>query len=124
MSSMSLDRVGQDFIRPAGKGKAMKRGPVWTGTISWNVSSSQLPRTCPVFQSVLYTNNLTALKRYIPSSLHPLARTLYHSLYRAALRFQWRILDWRRPPSTRTEYPLPPARLRFRVAENASVINF
>jgi len=40
------------------------------------------------------------------------------------LRIQWRILDWRKPPSARAEYPLPPARLRFRVAENADILNF
>ena len=40
------------------------------------------------------------------------------------MRIQWRMLDWRNPPSARAEYPLPPARLRFRVAENASVLNF
>jgi 8-oxo-dGTP diphosphatase len=67
---------------------------------------------------------LTGLKRYVPALLQPLSRTLYHSLYRTALRIQWRILDWRKPPSARAEYPLPPARLRFRVAENADVLNF
>ncbi len=71
-----------------------------------------------------YTNNLIDLKRYVPDSLRPLARKLYHALYRASLRIEWRILDWRNPPSARAEYPLPPARLRFRVAENASVLNF
>ena len=34
------------------------------------------------------------------------------------------MLDWRQPPSARAEFPLPSARLRFRVAENASVLNF
>ncbi|MBZ5631951.1 MAG: class I SAM-dependent methyltransferase [Acidobacteriia bacterium] len=67
---------------------------------------------------------MTRLKRYVPESLRPLSRRLYHSLYRAGLRVQWRILDWRNPPSARAEFPLPPTRLRFRVAENASVLNF
>jgi 8-oxo-dGTP diphosphatase len=67
---------------------------------------------------------LTSLKRYVPESLRPLSRKLYHSLYRSALRVQWRMLDWRNPPSPHAEFPLPPARLRFRVAENASVLNF
>ena len=40
------------------------------------------------------------------------------------MRLQWRVLDWRNPPSARAEFPLPPARLRFRVAENAGVLNF
>ena len=71
-----------------------------------------------------YTNNLTDLKRYVPDFAATAVARLYHSLYRAALRVQWRILDWRNPPSAHAEYPLPPARLRFRVAENADVLNF
>jgi mutator protein MutT len=79
-----------------------------------------------------YTNNLPplldavkgAVKRRIPDSLRPISRWLYHSLYRAGLRVQWRILDWWKPPAARAEFPLPPARLRFRVAENSSVLNF
>jgi mutator protein MutT len=67
---------------------------------------------------------LTRLKRYVPNFLRPLSRKLYHALYRAALRVQWRVLDWWHPPSARAEFPLPPARLRFRVAENSSVLNF
>jgi cyclopropane fatty-acyl-phospholipid synthase-like methyltransferase len=67
---------------------------------------------------------LADLKRYVPDALRPLARSLYHSLYRAALRVHWRVLDWSKPPSARGEFPLPPARLRFRVAENADVLNF
>ena len=75
-----------------------------------------------------YTNNLPpllqAVKRRIPHPLRPLSRKLYHALYRADLRIQWRTLDWWKPPSAHAEFPLPPARLRFRVAENASVLNF
>jgi cyclopropane fatty-acyl-phospholipid synthase-like methyltransferase len=67
---------------------------------------------------------LADLKRYVPESLRPIARTLYHSLYRAALRVHWRMLDWSKPPSAQAEFPLPPARLRFRVAESAGVLDF
>jgi ubiquinone/menaquinone biosynthesis C-methylase UbiE len=73
---------------------------------------------------VIYTNKLARFKRYVPDSLQPIARRLYHSIYRAGLRMQWSTLDWRNPPSASAEYPLPPARLRFRVAENANVLNF
>lgn len=67
---------------------------------------------------------MTRLKRYLPEFLRPLSRRIYHWLYRGALRVQWRIEDWRNPPAAHGEFPLPPARLRFRVAENASVLNF
>jgi len=67
---------------------------------------------------------LIRLKHYVPAPLIPLARRLYHSVYRTGLRAQWRVLDWRNPPSAQAEFPLPPARLRFRVAENANVLNF
>ena len=45
-------------------------------------------------------------------------------MYRVALRIEWRFLDWWKPPSSTAEFPLPPARLRFRVAESSSVLNF
>jgi mutator protein MutT len=67
---------------------------------------------------------LASLKRYVPHSLRPLARGLYHALYRTGLRLHWRMLDIARRPSSGGEFPLPPARLRFRVAENASVLDF
>lgn len=64
------------------------------------------------------------LKRYVPDPLRPLSRKLYHSLYRTGLRLHWRMLDaWHRPTAG-AEFPLPPARLRFRVAENSSVLDF
>ena len=40
------------------------------------------------------------------------------------MRIQWRLLDLWNPPSAQAEHPLPPARLRFRVAENSSVPDF
>jgi len=67
---------------------------------------------------------LADLKRYVPASLQPLSRRLYHSLYRAGLRLQWWLLDRNHPPSTSGEFPLPPARLRFRSSENSDVLNF
>src|SRR5262249_55464722 len=63
-------------------------------------------------------------KAWIPSSLRPILRPLYHSAYRLGLRMQWRFLDWKQPPSLTREFALPPARLRFRVAENASSLVF
>ena len=78
--------------------------------------------SCPTLAD--YTNNLANLKRYVPAPLLPLARRLYHSMYRTGLRLQWWILDRKRPPSATGEFPLPPARLRFRVAENSDVLNF
>jgi len=54
----------------------------------------------PFFGSVLYTNNLTDLKRYVPGfGAATGAKASTTGLYRAALRVQWRILDWRKPPS-------------------------
>jgi mutator protein MutT len=79
---------------------------------------------CPLFQPVPYTNKLTSLKHYVPEPLRPLSRRLYHSLYRMGLRLHWWMLDRRRPPSASGEFPLPPARLRFRVAENSNILNF
>ena len=67
---------------------------------------------------------MTNLKRFVPDPLRPLSRKLYHALYRTGLRLQWRMLDLRRRPSAQGEFPLPPARLRFRVAENSSVLDF
>ncbi|HEY2844155.1 MAG TPA: methyltransferase domain-containing protein, partial [Bryobacteraceae bacterium] len=67
---------------------------------------------------------LQSLKQRMPDFLRPMARGIYYSLYRAGLRLQWRMLDRRSPPSATAAYPLPPARLRFRVAENTAVLDF
>ena len=63
-------------------------------------------------------------KNRIPEGLRPPLRRFYHHLYRAWLRVQWRFLDFRQSTSNDVSLPLPPAKLRFRVAENAQVINF
>ena len=67
---------------------------------------------------------MTSLRRYVPDPLRPLSRRLYHSLYRTGLRLQWWIEDLWRRPSAHGEFPLPPARLRFRVAENSRILDF
>jgi len=65
-----------------------------------------------------------AAKHRIPESLRPPLRRFYHHVYRAWLRVHWRLLDFRQSASADLRLPLPPAKLRFRVAEDARVINF
>jgi cyclopropane fatty-acyl-phospholipid synthase-like methyltransferase len=59
----------------------------------------------------------------IPASLRPVARGVYHPLYRAGLRLQflWHDLAEQNKPHPR---PLPPTKLRFRVGENVHAENF
>ncbi len=59
----------------------------------------------------------------IPEPLRPVARGLYHPLYRAGLRLQffWHDLAEKNKPHPR---PLPPTKLRFRVGENVDAQNF
>jgi SAM-dependent methyltransferase len=59
----------------------------------------------------------------IPESLRPVARGVYHPLYRAGLRLQflWHDLAEKNKPHPR---PLPPTKLRFRVGENVHADNF
>jgi SAM-dependent methyltransferase len=59
----------------------------------------------------------TTEKRSAPGWLKPSLRRVYHPLYRAKLRFDWWMSD-RRDRSPDSSLPLPPARLRFRVAED------
>lgn len=59
----------------------------------------------------------------IPEPLRPVARGVYHPLYRVGLRLQflWHDLAERNKSQAR---PLPPTKLRFRVGENVDAENF
>lgn len=63
---------------------------------------------------------ITAVKRRIPESLHPPLRSIYHAVYRNLLPLHWWILERFEKPTQ----PLPPPKLRFRVAEDASASRF
>jgi 2-polyprenyl-3-methyl-5-hydroxy-6-metoxy-1,4-benzoquinol methylase len=63
-----------------------------------------------------------SLQRVIPPALKPLAKAIYHRLFRLKLGVQiWRE-DHRAMPSA--EVPIPPAVLRYRVSESLSVDEF
>jgi SAM-dependent methyltransferase len=65
-----------------------------------------------------------AVKRRIPATIRPIARDLYHRIYRAGLKIQWWLLDQRQSRSADPKLPLPRSRLRFRVGEDSSVLKF
>jgi SAM-dependent methyltransferase len=62
------------------------------------------------------------LKRFVPASLQPAARSLYHALFRTRLRAEW----WLRDRLERSPEGLaaPPAALRFRVGEDSRLSAF
>lgn len=61
-------------------------------------------------------------KRFVPAPLQPVARSLYHALFRTRLRTEWWLRDRleRRPAGM----AVPPARLRFRVGEDSRLSAF
>ena len=62
------------------------------------------------------------LKRFVPASLQPAAKSLYHAVFRTRLRAEWWLRDqFERPPAG---HPVPPARLRFRVGEDSRLATF
>lgn len=65
---------------------------------------------------------LSSLKRVVPSALKPIAKVIYHRLFRLHLRIGFWCADRLRMPLL--EVPLPPAILRFRVSESLSVGEF
>mgnify|MGYP005849761411 CR=1 FL=1 len=64
-----------------------------------------------------------SLKRAIPEWLHPFGRSVYHIMYRLYLRGEWWFVD-RLDSLYRRHAALPPAKLKFRVAENSSASLF
>jgi len=62
------------------------------------------------------------LKRAIPQPLAPFAQAVYHALYRSYLPVAFWFAD--RLAASRSDVPIPPANLRFRVTEQISAANF
>ncbi len=64
----------------------------------------------------------SSLQGVVPPALKPIARWIYHQLFRAHLRMRFWFADRLRTPLA--EVPVPPAVLRFRVGESLSVEEF
>jgi SAM-dependent methyltransferase len=62
------------------------------------------------------------LKRFVPASLQPAARSLYHALFRTRLRAEWWLRD--RLERSPAGLAVPPAALRFRVGEDSRLSTF
>jgi len=65
---------------------------------------------------------LFSFKRVVPPVLKPLAKVIYHRLFRLQLRIRFWCADRFRMPLL--DVPVPPAILRFRVSESLSVGQF
>jgi SAM-dependent methyltransferase len=63
-----------------------------------------------------------SLKRFVPASLQPAARSLYHAGFRVRLRAEWWLRD--RLERHTSGMPVPPAALRFRVGEDSRLATF
>jgi len=61
------------------------------------------------------------MQRMIPLALQPIARTVYHKVFRLHLRLRFWCADRFGAP---TEIPVPPAMLRYRVSQALSVSGF
>jgi ubiquinone/menaquinone biosynthesis C-methylase UbiE len=62
------------------------------------------------------------LQHLVPSALKPIAKAIYHNVFRFHLRIQFWCADRLRMPLSGV--PVPPAILRFRVSESLSVREF
>jgi ubiquinone/menaquinone biosynthesis C-methylase UbiE len=66
-------------------------------------------------------SSLASLRRVVPPAIEPLARGLYHNVFRLQLRTR---LWWADHFSALPDFPVPPALLRYRVSELIPVSDF